>query len=304
MSVLLVGYQPCAYIFEPSRPVPKIRHFRCLGFFVTCSLSCIYFKNALVLGCDPIARPAVNWRSCYNAWEKMHDDLPTATQQNLHFLARYVRPYGPAGTITTPIRWLSDDGTCAIDLKMEAERAPSGQRDIGDDAYGNSILEAARHVLDTCVRGTNRGGWVKKFSTTHRLGITFSSYASRLPTINCDTVAPSPPLDQPFKDKVTRALYALPTNEKVSTTFNRTRAPGPAGTSAVMYLLPRREPAAEPPPVLRVDMLGNQVTTSSMWEVWTAGVAVNTLCVQNGRQGRAVGIGRDQKIGVLISRNA
>ncbi len=79
--------------------------------------------------------------------------------------------------------------------------------------------------------------------TTHRLGITFSSYASRLPTINCDTVAPSPPLDQPFKDKVTRALYALPTNEKVSTTFNRTRAPGPAGTSAVMYLLPRREPA-------------------------------------------------------------
>lgn len=48
---------------------------------------------------------------------------------------------------------------------------------------------------------------------------------------------------------------------------------------------------AEPPPVLRVDMLGNQVTASSMWDVWTAGVAVNTLCVQNGREGRAVGIG-------------
>lgn len=47
---------------------------------------------------------------------------------------------------------------------MDAERAPSGQRDIGDDAYGNSILEAARYVLDTCVRQTNRAGWVKKFS--------------------------------------------------------------------------------------------------------------------------------------------
>lgn len=173
--------------------------------------------------------------------------------------------------------------------------------------------------------------------TTNRLGITFSSYANRVPTIRCDNVAPSPPLDQAFKDKVTRALYALPTNEKVSTTFNHTRAPGPA--SAVTYLLPRREPVgewskstdasdavvepvwesvvvdvdvhqssistafpvrdqlantrfvAEPPPVLRIDMLGNQVTAASMWEVWTAGVAVNTLCVQSGRPGLALAIG-------------
>ncbi|KAL8753014.1 MAG: hypothetical protein Q9199_005344 [Rusavskia elegans] len=196
---------------------------------------------------------------------------------------------------------------------MDAERTPSGQRDMGDDSYGDSIVEAARHVLETCVRQTNRGGWVKRFT-------------------------PSPPLDQAFKDKVTRALYALPTNEKVSTTFNHTRAPGPAGSSAVTYLLPRREPVgewskstdasdavvepvwesvvvvdvhqssistafpvldqfanprfvAEPPPVLRIDMLGNQVTAASMWEVWTAGIAVNTLCVLNGRQGLALAIG-------------
>ncbi|CAO1596390.1 hypothetical protein XANCAGTX0491_000239 [Xanthoria calcicola] len=126
---------------------------------------------------------------------------------------------------------------------MDPERAPTGHLDIGDDAYGDSILEAARHVLDTCVRETNRGGWAQRFSTTNRLGITFSSYASRLPTITCGSVAPSPPLDQPFKDKVKRALYALPTNEKLSTTFNRTRAPGTVRTSAVTYILPRREPA-------------------------------------------------------------
>lgn len=191
---------------------------------------------------------------------------------------------------------------------------------------------------DSLLRRPWRTNWaVAVLGTTSRLGITFSSYANRVPTIRCDNVAPSPPLDQAFKDKVTRALYALPTNEKVSTTFNHTRAPGPAGSSAVTYLLPRREPVgewskstdasdavveplwesvvvdfhqssistvfpvldqfantrfvAEPAPVLRIDMLGYQVTAGSMWEVWTAGVAVNTLCVQNGRQGLALAIG-------------
>lgn len=47
---------------------------------------------------------------------------------------------------------------------MDPERAPTGHLDIGDDAYGDSILEAARHVLDTCVRETNRGGWAQRFS--------------------------------------------------------------------------------------------------------------------------------------------
>ncbi|KAL8649861.1 MAG: hypothetical protein Q9226_005405 [Calogaya cf. arnoldii] len=235
-------------------------------------------QNALSLSCDPIPRPAANWYSCYNAWEKMQDDFPQGSTRNLHFLGRHVRSLGPPGTITK-------------DLKMDAERFPSGQRDLGDDAYADSVLEAARHVLDTCVRETKRGGWVKRFSTTHRLGIIFSSYANRLRNIQCGMIPPSPPFNQAFKDKVASALHSLPTNEKVSTTFNRTREPGPAGSRVVTYLLPRREPAANPPPVLRVDMVGNEVTAASMWDVWTAGIAVNTVCVQKNKQGYASGIG-------------
>lgn len=138
-------------LFEPSRPVPKIRHIRCLGFFVACSLlyyllqdnrlhpgspspgTCIFCmmrsiypfllaslassssllpralvnptlnianQNALALSCYPITQPVVRWHSCYNAWEKMHDDLPTGVQKYLHFLSRHVRPYGPAGTMS------------------------------------------------------------------------------------------------------------------------------------------------------------------------------------------------------------
>lgn len=47
---------------------------------------------------------------------------------------------------------------------MNAARSPSGQTDSGDDAYGDSIIEAARTVLDICVKRTSRGGRVKGFS--------------------------------------------------------------------------------------------------------------------------------------------
>lgn len=48
---------------------------------------------------------------------------------------------------------------------------------------------------------------------------------------------------------------------------------------------------AEPSPVLRIDMLGDKVVLGSIWDVWTAGVAIDTLCVQKGKQGYAFGIG-------------
>lgn len=54
---------------------------------------------------------------------------------------------------------------------MDAARTPSGQRDMGDDTYGNSILEAARYVLDSCVRQTSRGGWVKRFSESPAIAL-------------------------------------------------------------------------------------------------------------------------------------
>ncbi|KAL8895519.1 MAG: hypothetical protein Q9192_003590 [Flavoplaca navasiana] len=72
--------------------------------------------------------------------------------------------------------------------------------------------------------------------------------------MKCGPISPLPPLDQAFKDKVHRALHALPTAEKVIT-FNQTRLPGPAGTKEVMYLLPRREPAGGNNDSGQLDML-------------------------------------------------
>lgn len=48
------------------------------------------------------------------------------------------------------------------DLLMEGVRDPRGVP--GDDAHGDSIVEAARHVLEECVRPASRGGSARLFS--------------------------------------------------------------------------------------------------------------------------------------------
>ncbi|KAL9007453.1 MAG: hypothetical protein Q9173_007281, partial [Seirophora scorigena] len=102
---------------------------------------------------------------------------------------------------------------------------------------------------------------------------------------------PAPSTVDDIKKKVIRAIAALPTATREQTTFNHTRAPGGAGSREITYLLPRAEPAGkwfaigvpvqrEPNPVLWVDMHGNQVVQCSAWAIWTAAVALNTVCVQ------------------------
>ncbi|KAL8850223.1 MAG: hypothetical protein Q9221_004822 [Calogaya cf. arnoldii] len=94
-----------------------------------------------------------------------------------------------------------------------------------------------------------------------------------------------------IKKKAVRAISALPTSAEGGTTYNLTRAPGSVGIRQVTYLLPRKEPAGDPNPVLWVGMGGNQPTKCAAWDIWRAAVALNTLCVQDGRTGLAYNLG-------------
>lgn len=47
---------------------------------------------------------------------------------------------------------------------MAPERTPLGMVDRGDDAYGNSIIEAARYIQDGCTQLLNKGGTTTGFS--------------------------------------------------------------------------------------------------------------------------------------------
>lgn len=92
--------------------------------------------------------------SCVNAWRKI--DLSTAAQ-------RFVpRQQGGRRVVATdmevPIRFLSDDGVCAIDLART-------QHSSFDFSTGYEISQNAATILDKCVEKSQRGGTITGFST-------------------------------------------------------------------------------------------------------------------------------------------
>lgn len=85
--------------------------------------------------------------SCKNAWEKI--DRSTKA---LFFRLRQQK----AGLLT-PIRYLSDDGICAITIVLE----PGA---MGDVSNGLILSTCAKAILDECVGGLKKGGSIKNFS--------------------------------------------------------------------------------------------------------------------------------------------
>ena len=89
----------------------------------------------------------LNKRSCWNAWDKMPR---SSDQHELHPRL----PGGRTGVPTLsklPIRYLSDDGLCAIDVSLSV-----GSK--GDTTTDRAIAGAARSVLFECVETHGSGG--------------------------------------------------------------------------------------------------------------------------------------------------
>ena len=59
----------------------------------------------------------------------------------------------------TPIRYLSDDGICAIDIQFH-----TGEGAIGDTSNGEIISWYAKTILRDCVAKEQRGGAIHGFS--------------------------------------------------------------------------------------------------------------------------------------------
>ena len=86
--------------------------------------------------------------SCRNAWDKIGD---SATPRKLH-----ARPHGRGQQAEIPlmsrlpVRYLGDDGFCAIDVKLEG-----GREDTSSD---RAISAATDSVLLKCVERSGSGG--------------------------------------------------------------------------------------------------------------------------------------------------
>ena len=92
--------------------------------------------------------------SCRNAWDKI-DRSSTIDE-------RFVpRSKVTTDTVPLPIRYLSDDGICAIDL---SHRGPfSGP----DSSTRRTISDLARGIIKKCVRKFGKGGSITHFSKSY-----------------------------------------------------------------------------------------------------------------------------------------
>lgn len=45
-------------------------------------------------------------------------------------------------------------------------------------------------------------------------------------------------------------------------------------------------------PVFLLDMIGNEAESCSSWDIWTAGIDIERLCIARGKNGHADGLGK------------
>lgn len=106
---------------------------------------------------------ALKVSSCTNAWKKMPRDNERST-----YGLRTTDATGAAGAhvdTKLPVRYLSDDGHCAIDIRVRRNY----EKDLraGDSTTNIEVSEAAKSVIELCVLPDLMGGYSVDFSSRY-----------------------------------------------------------------------------------------------------------------------------------------
>ena len=163
----------------------------------------------------------VKLASCTNAWQK----IPRDSESRLYGLRTDIAA-GAHVDVGLPLRYLSDDGLCAIDIRAKYDNDPVLK--IPDLAENIEVSQAAKVVLDRCVQEKRVGGSILGFSRRDLLVVVMTSYE---PKAVCDHAAFEPPF-QPFCKKV---LQSMPARKKTDVFGFRVDRQGPVPS----YLLPK-----------------------------------------------------------------
>ena len=150
---------------------------------------------------EPFCRPTygsdVNLASCTNAWRH----IPRDSEPQLYGLRTEIAA-GAHIDVGLPLRYLSDDGLCAIDIRARYDNDPDLM--IADLAKNIEVSQAAKVVLDRCVRGRRVGGSISDFSERDLLNVVMTSYE---PKAVCDPAQLEPPFE-PFCRNVLQIMPA------------------------------------------------------------------------------------------------
>ena len=163
----------------------------------------------------------VQLASCTNAWRK----IPRDSELRLYGLRADIAAGAPVD-VGLPLRYLSDDGLCAIDIRAKYDSDPFLK--IADSAENIEVSQAAKVVLDHCVQEKRLGGSILGFSRRDLLVVEVTSYE---PKAICDHAGLEPPFE-PFCRKV---LQSMPARRKQDVFGFRADRQGSIPT----YLLPK-----------------------------------------------------------------
>lgn len=213
----------------------------------------------------------LNLQSCIEAWRSISAD----DQTRFTFGARTMGHF----EVPLPYRVLSPDGLCAIDIKEH-------QGAKWDSATWAEISVKASEVVDYCVRlhSQKLGGSIGGVGAKGALSVAVKSYK---PDVTCRSYPPY--VD---RGRCSIVLGMLPI-ARVPFVFTRTGSTGPRRVK-----IPDGKNFTEPEGVCTavVDLEDDKDDTGSWLDLWAGAVAVNAMCVKDGKAGMSFGHGEHGRL--------
>lgn len=188
--------------------------------------------------------------------------------------------------VQLPYRFLSTDGLCAIDIEVVSGKSS----DVSDWA---EISEKAQQLVDRCVllvpnfRHT-MGGSIRNVGSDGNLIIVLRSYVA-------DVTCRSYP---PYLDggRCSNLLGTIPVGRK-GVEFSRTGISGEG-----RMIIPEGKTFTESQHVCTatVDLIDQEADSCSWTDLWAGAVAVDRMCVQNGKAGMSFGHGKKGQLTIEL----
>lgn len=217
-------------------------------------------------------------QSCLDAFISIPPD-------DITFHTYGARTHGDFG-VQLPYRFLSADGLCAIDIEV-------GLGKSWDLSNWAEISEKAKLLVDRCVllvpnRRHTMGGIIGNVGIEGKLSIVVRSYVS---DVTCRNYPP-------YVDggRCSNVLGTLPVAKR-GVLFSRTGIPGKGS-----IIIPDGRNFTEPQDVCTatIDLIDQEADMCSWSDLWAGGVAVDKICVQNGKAGMSFGHGKNGQLTIEL----
>ncbi|KAI4280941.1 MAG: hypothetical protein L6R35_005793, partial [Caloplaca aegaea] len=216
--------------------------------------------NGMIYGAE------LSQASCVQAWQKM-------PRTNINRRYGNSRVHGP-NLVQLPLRYLSDDGLCAVDVNLKRNAVGS----VGDVTTELTLATMAKEVLDQCVAASRVGGQRVNFSTYNDIAVAFRKYE---PSVDCDGT----PHKTPVLAHCEEAMEDLPARRERVTFIRTDTLPRPQRYVTLPAIFSSRATGASRCSV-GVYLADNIPLDKVAWfDIWAAGVEIMTMCVQHGMSG-------------------